>query len=195
MSGQQNEELHALETKLAGGTGSGLIPSLALHRIQVPRVDVDRPLSWAWRLRRNRDRRPVATIFLARHLVVIGGEVVPLDDPDGEDFTPVFTPFVVDPFHQVDGQTRYEPLDAFRRPDADGWDVVDGVLWTEFELEHSSGPYRVTVKKSGDYALSCETCNWRGHGKRSATVMSFRLNGDVLKHTCPAANPRTPNSK
>jgi hypothetical protein len=183
-----NAGLHALETALYRGNHSALIPSLGQLRALIPRVDLNRPLPFGWRLRRNRDHPPVATLGLGDHLVVLGGEFVAFDDPDAEDVSPVFTPFVRDPVRQVDGQTRYD-LDAFYRPDRDSWNVTAGVLWTNFSLRRLSGPYRISIKKSGDFAIACDTCKWKGYGKRSETVNLFRLLGDVGKHTCPSPRP------
>lgn len=186
-----NAGVHAREAALTGSAShEGLVPSIALHRVRLPRVDTNRDLAFGWRLRRNRDRPPVATLMLGHHLVVLAGELVPLDDPAGDDVRPVFTPYLLDPVLQVDGQTRYDPFGGFFRPDMDGWDVADGVLWTSFDLQHSSGPYRVTRGRTGNYLLSCDTCNWRGGGRRSATVMPMRLAGDMLKHTCGARTHR-----
>lgn len=178
--------VHRLESELSKPASDVEYPSLLQRRRLLPRVDNGEPLSFGWRLKRTRDFHPVAALF-PYGLAVAGGYLVASDDPDGEPLRDEPFPFMDDVVRQVDGLTKYT-LRLWYGPHLNSWDVVDGELRTSFDLVPRGGPFVVRQKKSGDFAISCSQCGWRGSGERSATVMLQRLVGDVARHDCPVTH-------
>ena len=179
-----NDGVHGLEVQLQTSANPVGHWSMVQRRQLVPRIASEgEELRFAWRLRRNRDFRPAASL-LPYGLAVAGGELVDASALDGEDFGDEAFPFMSDPVRQVDGQTKY-PSRPFFVPNVHSWDVVDGVLWTAFDLPVVAGPFSVVEKaQPGEFKIACTRCGWRGRGRRSVRAMLHRLLGDVARHDC-----------
>lgn len=178
-----DEGIHRLESELIKPRNDVAHLSLLQWRRRLPRVDGGELLGYRWKMMRTRDFHPVAAL-LPYGLAIAGGYLVEGDDPHGEPFRDEPFPFMDDVVRQVDGQTKYT-FRVWYGSNLNSWDVIDGELCTSFDLAPQGGPFVVRQKKSGDLAISCSRCGWRGSGKRSANVMLHRLLGDVARHDCP----------
>ena len=176
--------MHGLESRLFAPVAVANYPSLLQKRRALPRVDNGELLLFRWKLKRTRDFYPVAALFPIGPRGggwVSGGQrrsrwratarrTVPVHErrcPTGGRSDQVHVPSLVRPVLELVGCDRWRKLR------------------TSFDLVTQGGPFVVRQKKSGDFAISCSKCGWRGSGKRSATVMLQRLVGDVARHDCP----------